>query len=240
MDTVVYQWLREDGTPYYIGIGNPRRPYIGRRSCGRPPSRDRIVILHENLEWEEACRIERELIAFYGRKDLGTGILRNMTDGGEGLPNPSKEIREKLSKLKSGENNPNFGKFGENHHNFGKSTSKETREKLSKLMSGENNPNFGKSPSKEIRDKLSKSLSGENHPNFGKPRSKKTRDKISGKNHYRYKPIDWYHPNHGKILQKSLSEMIELFPEQNLSRGNLSSVARGVRAHHRGWTALKA
>ena len=90
------------------------------------------------------------------------------------------------------------------------------------------------------RDKLSKSLSGENHPNFGKPRSKKTRDKISGKNHYRYKPIDWYHPNHGKILQKSSSEMVELFPEQNLSRGSLSSVASGVRTHHKGWTALKA
>jgi hypothetical protein len=83
-NTVVYQWLRKNGTPYYIGIGNPRRPYYDRRTCGAPPPRDRIVILYENLSWEEACKIEIELIAHYGRKDIGTGILRNMTDGGEG------------------------------------------------------------------------------------------------------------------------------------------------------------
>ena len=199
MDTVVYQWVREDRTPYYIGIGNPRRPYKGRRRCGRPPSRDRIIILHENLEWEEACRIEKELIAFYGRKDLGTGILRNLTDGGEGLPNPSKEVREKLSKS----------------------------------MSGKNNPNFGKSPSKETREKLSKSLSGKNNPMFGKSHSEKTRKK-------RFKPKNWYHPDHGKVLQKSSTEMVELFPEQNLCRTTLSRVARGEQACHKGWIALKA
>ena len=203
MDTVVYQWVREDRTPYYIGIGNPRRPYRGRRSCGRPPSRDRIIILHEKLEWEEACRIEKELIAFYGRVDLGTGILRNLTDGGEGLPNPSKETRERLSKLKSGENHPLFGK----------SHSKETREKMSKSKSGENNPWFGKSLSKETRDKISKKNS---------------------------KPKNWYHPDHGEVLQKSISELVKLFPEQNLSLGCLSEVAKGVRSHHKGWTALKA
>ena len=62
-DTVVYQWIRKDGSPYYIGIGNQRRPYTGKRTCGSPPPKDRIVILHENLEWEEACRIERESLS---------------------------------------------------------------------------------------------------------------------------------------------------------------------------------
>lgn len=81
---VVYQWLREDGTPYYIGIGNSKRPYCGKRTCGYPPPKDRIVILHENLSWIKACKIEMKLIAHYGRKDIGTGILRNLTDGGEG------------------------------------------------------------------------------------------------------------------------------------------------------------
>lgn len=202
MNTVVYQWLREDGTPYYIGIGNPRRPYKGRRSCGRPPSRDRIVILHENLEWEEACRIERELIAFYGRKDLGTGILRNLTDGGEGMPNPSKE----------------------------------TREKLSKSLSGENNPMFGKSHSKEAKEKFS----GKNNHMFGKSYSKEDREKFSGENNPRYNPRNWYHPHHGEVLHKSISEMIKLFPEQNLGHGCLGKVARGIRNHHKGWIALKA
>jgi hypothetical protein len=52
-ESVIYLWLREDRTPYYVGIGNPKRPYTGKRRCGCPPPRDRIVILCENLEWEE-------------------------------------------------------------------------------------------------------------------------------------------------------------------------------------------
>lgn len=83
-------------------------------------------------------------------------------------------------------------------------------------------------------------MSGENNPMFGKSPSKETRDKISGKNSPRYNPRNWYHPDHGKVLQKSSTEMVELFPEQNLSKGHLSNVARGVRSHHKGWITLKA
>lgn len=217
MDTVVYQWVREDRTPYYIGIGNPRRPYTGRRRCGRPPSRDRIIILHENLEWEEACRIEKELISFYGRVDLGTGILRNMTDGGEGSPNPSEEARRKMSKSRSGENNPNYGK----------KPSKETRLKMSQSHLKEKNYNYGKKFSKDHREKISRS-----HIALNKD--------LSGKNNPRYTPRNWYHPIYGKVLKKSISELIEMFPEQNLKFASLSRVVNGIRSHHKGWTALKA
>jgi hypothetical protein len=112
---------------------------------------------------------------------------------------------------------------------------------MSKLRSGKNNPMFGKSPSKETRDKISKKLSklrsGKNNPMFGKSRSKETRDKISKK---MSKPKNWYHPDHGEVLQKSASEMVKLFPEQNLCRTALSRVARGGQAYHKGWIALKA
>ena len=48
------------------------------------PPRDRILILKKNLTQKEARRHEIYMIAVFGRKDLGTGCLRNMTDGGDG------------------------------------------------------------------------------------------------------------------------------------------------------------
>jgi hypothetical protein len=79
-----YLWLREDGTPYYVGKGNGRR---GLRSEGHnvhcPRFKARIVIQHWATE-EEALQMEKWWISLFGRKDLGTGILRNMTDGGDG------------------------------------------------------------------------------------------------------------------------------------------------------------
>ena len=56
----------------------------------------------ENLSEDEAFDLEIKLIAEYGRKDLGTGCLLNFTDGGEGLSNPSKETREKISQANIG------------------------------------------------------------------------------------------------------------------------------------------
>ena len=41
-------------------------------------------MIAENLSEQAAFDLEIELIAKYGRKDLGTGILRNLTDGGDG------------------------------------------------------------------------------------------------------------------------------------------------------------
>ena len=81
----VYQYIREDGSPYYIGKGKGNRAYINNRSTPKPPEIDRIILIKENLTEEEAFDLECKLIALYGRKDLGTGILRNLTNGGEGV-----------------------------------------------------------------------------------------------------------------------------------------------------------
>ena len=84
-----YLWLREDGTPYYVGKGKGNRAFTSSRHMIKCPTNlERIVILHCGLE-QEALAQEIELIALYGRKDLGTGCLRNMTGGGDGVYKPS-------------------------------------------------------------------------------------------------------------------------------------------------------
>ena len=81
-----YAYLRKgDRTPYYIGKGSGKRAYDRHTHRVKvPDDRDRIIFLKENISEREAWDYEREMIQFYGRKDLGTGILRNMSDGGEG------------------------------------------------------------------------------------------------------------------------------------------------------------
>jgi hypothetical protein len=78
-----YAYLRKDKTPYYIGKGKGKRAYC-RKHSAFVPSKDRILILKKNLTEEEAFSHEIYMISVFGRKDLGTGILYNLTDGGEG------------------------------------------------------------------------------------------------------------------------------------------------------------
>tara|TARA_Y100000114_G_C11725152_1_gene310548 strand:- start:43 stop:1293 length:1251 start_codon:yes stop_codon:yes gene_type:complete len=93
-----YAYLRKkDRTPYYIGKGKGKRAYDSSHRVKVPDDKDRIIFLKENVSEKEAWDYEREMIQFYGRKDLGTGILRNMSDGGEGPANPSPEARKKNS-----------------------------------------------------------------------------------------------------------------------------------------------
>jgi len=78
-----YAYLREDGTPYYIGKGKGGRIDSLDRKFS-PPPKERRIFLKQNLTENEAFRHEIYLINVLGRKDLGTGILHNRTDGGEG------------------------------------------------------------------------------------------------------------------------------------------------------------
>jgi hypothetical protein len=113
---IVYQHRRMDTNEvFYIGIGNKiKRAYS---KDNRNNHWHNVVnkvgysveITHKDIIWEEACSIEKYLISFYGRRDLGLGNLVNMTDGGDGSSNISKESREKISEKMSGSNHPKYG-----------------------------------------------------------------------------------------------------------------------------------
>ena len=80
-----YAYLRIDGTPYYIGKGKGKRAFHKKKQQRiKVPPEERILILKQNLTEGEAFRHEVYMIAVFGRKDTGTGILRNRTDGGQG------------------------------------------------------------------------------------------------------------------------------------------------------------
>lgn len=81
----VYAYLRQDGSPYYIGKGKGQRAWSkNHKGIGVPKDQSKIKMIYENLTEEVAHSLEQKLIAQYGRKDLGTGILHNKTNGGDG------------------------------------------------------------------------------------------------------------------------------------------------------------
>lgn len=89
MTFYTYIWLREDGTPYYIGKGKGRRAFEQDHKRFPPPRDKQRIIIQEWPSEPDAFEAEKFLIAYYGRKDKGAGPLRNLTDGGIGGDNPA-------------------------------------------------------------------------------------------------------------------------------------------------------
>jgi hypothetical protein len=105
-DFYVYAYLRTDDSPYYVGKGRGKRAWADHKHIKVPSDPARIILLLTGLTEARAFSMERVLIAFYGRKDLGSGILVNLTDGGEGTTGrryaPSNAHRAALSKACGG------------------------------------------------------------------------------------------------------------------------------------------
>ncbi len=189
-----YAYLREDRTPYYIGKGNGNRAYRKKRGqIHLPKDKSRIIFLKQNLTEEEAFKHEKYMIAVFGRKDLGTGILHNRTNGGEGTSgfepwNKGKtgvyneetllKMKSTLSIMLSGSNNPMYGKKGKDHPAYGYRHTPESRKIISEGQLGEKNHMYGRFGEKnhmygrkhtpESRRIMSERQLGEKNHNYGK------------------------------------------------------------------------
>lgn len=112
----VYRHVREDkNLPFYIGIGK-EKDYRRAKKAGYT-ARNKIwkditnktewdwEILFDGLTLEDACEKEMEFILLYGKIIDGTGILANISDGGEGVNGYKHTIK---AKKKISENNAKY------------------------------------------------------------------------------------------------------------------------------------
>lgn len=117
----VYRHIRLDKQePFYIGIGSitlsrglshkavHSRAYKtkGRNNIWKKISAKtsyRVEIIYNSNQYSDIQAQEQYLIKKYGRIDKGTGILANLTDGGEGVPD---KLHSAESLKKAKQNNP--------------------------------------------------------------------------------------------------------------------------------------
>jgi len=189
----VYTYLREDGTPYYVGKGSGERAFKKWGKGIKPPKDPScIVIVEGNLDEQLAFDLERKLIAEYGRKDLGTGILHNKTDGGEGSSGHKTYgwVWSEESKAKRrGSGNPAYGKPSSQKQkktcqavHTGRVHSDESKakraEKMKGKFAGEKSPMFGR---KKTPDEIERYLESRVYTPLTEEHKEKLRQKNLGK-----------------------------------------------------------
>lgn len=172
----LYRHIRLDkNQPFYIGIGKNSNSNFSRAYYKSKQKRNKIwidiisktsykvEILFDDISWEEACEKEKEFINLYGRIDLKTGTLANMTNGGDGMVGV---IRSEEYKLKVSQRQKDGKAYW-----FGKTLTEDHKQKISNSLKN-------RVHSEDTKNKISNSLKGQNHQFYGKstPISKKVVD----------------------------------------------------------------
>lgn len=139
----VYQYVRSDGSPYYVGMGHGSRAYDPHPGYDVPKNRKFIEFVASDISEKQALQIENVLTNLYGLIIDGTGILENKIHGGNTSPrgmlgkNHSDEARKKISI-------GNLGKIRSEAHkqNYRKPKTEEHVENIRKavLETAKNNP----------------------------------------------------------------------------------------------------
>jgi hypothetical protein len=164
-----YAYLRDDGSPYYIGKGIGNRAYSKHRKHIKVPNKNRILILKNNLTEEDAFKHEIYMISVFGRKDLGNGILINLSNGGDGVSGYKHTGLSKYKmQIKALDRPP---------------VSKETKEKISKTLKGRKKSPLSEEQKKKISETKKKNFKEGKYktPNgmLGKKHKEETKKKMS-------------------------------------------------------------
>ena len=201
----VYAHFKKDsGEIFYVGIGksddgkNGRAYDKNKRSKFWKSITQRhgfyATIMYDSISWSDAIKFEIELIKTFGRSNNGTGVLCNLTDGGEGCFGfvITDEYRKNCSNAQKGK----IGRFGSDNPFYGKKHSKESLIKKSETtkrngkLKGVNNPNYGKPMSDEQKQKIRMAHIGRKHTQessekkrawaIGRPKTEEWKAKVRG------------------------------------------------------------
>ena len=200
---IVYKHIRLDTKEvFYIGIGTKKRRAYSQYKRSKhwhsvvKKAGHTVELLHEDIDWDTACEIEKELIKLHGRKDLGLGTLVNMTDGGDGRfgTTASDETKKKMSQSHIGLNMWSKGvKRPEElvkqitqsvreywKHNTKAPMTEETKERIRNSLTGRPGTWAGKTHSEESLEKMKRSHGrGEANKRYGQKNSADTIKKMS-------------------------------------------------------------